>query len=77
MDIVSKLRIGMTRDDVVAAIGKPDDVSELSRRDRPPGIYKYGEIELYFEPGEAGRLYMAYTEVEASDGNRKGIVLLK
>jgi hypothetical protein len=77
MDIVGKLRIGMTREEVVAVLGKPDDISVLSRRDRPPGIYKYGEIELYFEPGNSGRLYMAYTEVGTKEGERQGIVLLK
>jgi hypothetical protein len=77
MDIVSKLRIGMTREEVVAVMGKPDDVSVLSRREHLPGIYKFGEIELYFEPGDSGRLYMAYTEVETKEGERQGIVLLK
>ncbi len=67
----------MTREEVVAVLGKPDDVSVLSRKDRPPAIYKYGEIELYFEPGNAGALYMVYTEVEAKDGGRQGLVLLK
>ena len=77
MDTVSKVRIGMTREEVVAVLGKPDDVSVLSRRDSPPAIYKYGEIELYFEPGNAGTLYMAYAEVETQEGERQGVVLLR
>ena len=77
MNIVGKLRIGMTREEVVAVLGKPDDVSVLSRGQRLPAIYKYGEIELHFEPGNVGRLYMAYTEVETKKGDRQGIVLLK
>jgi hypothetical protein len=77
MDIVGKLRIGRTREEVVTVLGKPDDISVLSRRDHPPGIYKYGEIELHFEPGNAGTLYITYTEVETKDGDRQGIVLLE
>jgi hypothetical protein len=77
MDIVGRLRTGMTREEVVAVPGKPDDVSVPSRRDRPPAIYKYGEIELHFEPGDAGTLYMAYTEIETEEGDRQGVVLLK
>ncbi|MCP6768809.1 outer membrane protein assembly factor BamE, partial [Klebsiella pneumoniae] len=61
MDIVGRLRIGMTREEVVAVLGKPDDVSLPSRRNRPPAIYKYGEIELYFASGDSETLYMAYT----------------
>jgi hypothetical protein len=76
MNIVGKLRIGMTRE-VVAVLGKPDDVSVLSRGQRLPAIYKYGEIELYFGPDNTGGLYMAYTEVETEEGDWQGIVLLK
>ncbi len=77
MGIIDKLHKGMTREAVVSVLGTPDDVSCLSGRDRPPGIYKYGEIELYFEPGTAGRLYMVYTEVETEEGRREGLVLLE
>jgi hypothetical protein len=38
MLIVGKLRKGMTRDEVVAVLGGPQDVSISSRKSRPPGI---------------------------------------
>jgi len=74
MTIVGKLRKGMTRDGVVAVLGEPEDVSVSPRQHRLPAIYRYGEVELHFD--NAGRLYMAYTEVELPDG-RQGIALLK
>jgi hypothetical protein len=77
MEIVGKVRVGMTREEVVAALGQPDDFSVLSRSEHRPAIYKYGDIELYFEPGKAGTLYMAYTEIETKEGERQGVVLLK
>jgi hypothetical protein len=77
MDIVDKVRIGMTREEVVSVLGQPDDVSVVSRKERRPAIYKYGDIELYFGPEEAGTLYMVYTEVESEDGEGQGVVLLQ
>ena len=63
----------MTREEVVAVLGPPDDVAGTSRKRKTPNIYKYGKIELYFEPWKAGRLTMVYTEDE--QGN--GVVLLE
>jgi hypothetical protein len=77
MDVVSRLRVGMTREEVVAVLGEPDDVSTLSRKHRIPAIYKYGDIELYFEPLISGKLWMVYTEVETQEGERQGVVLLR
>lgn len=77
MDIVGQLRIGMTRQQVVTVLGKPDDVSVLTRKERQPSIYKYGEIELHFEPGDAGGLFLVYTEAKEKNCDRQGIVLLK
>jgi len=55
MNILDKIRVGMTRDEVTAAIGPPDDVSIGSRRYRTPRVYKYGAIELHFEPEKGGK----------------------
>jgi hypothetical protein len=63
----------MTRNEVVAAIGEPDDTGGTSRKHRTPSIFKYGRIELFFEASQDGKLTMAYTEDE--DGN--GTVLLQ
>jgi hypothetical protein len=63
----------MTREEVVAALGPPDDVGVTSRKYPTPAIYKYGAIELHFEPWKNGKLIRAYTE----DERRNGIVLLE
>ena len=72
MDVIGRIRVGMTRHQVIEALGLPDDVGVTSRKYRTPAIFKYGEIELHFEPWKDGTLVRAYTE----DENRNGIVLL-
>lgn len=73
MELIRQIRVGMTREEVVAALGPPDDTGGTSRKYRTPAIYKYGDIELHFEPWNTGRLLRAYTE--DPDGN--GITLLE
>ena len=68
MNVVERIRIGMTREEVVERLGPPDDVGITSRKYRTPAIYKYGEIELHFEPWKSGRLVRAYTEDEHGIG---------
>ena len=63
----------MTREEVVLAIGQPDDTGGLSRKHRTPSLFKYGHIELFFEQWKDGKLTMAYTE----DENGNGSVLLQ
>ena len=67
-EILRKIHIGMTREEVVAALGKPDDTGGTSRKYRTPSIYKYGDIELFFDSWKTGRLKMAYTEDETGQG---------
>lgn len=73
MNLLDGIRTGMTRAEVVMVFGPPDDVGCTSGRHRVPQIYKYGEIELHFEPEGDGKLWMAYTE----DQNGNGVVLLR
>lgn len=73
VDVTGRIRIGMTRAEVIEALGPPDDVGGTSRKYRTPSIFKYGEIELHFEPWKDGTLVRAYTE----DEHRNGIVLLE
>jgi len=75
MEIVSRVRIGMTRDEVLAVLGVPDDTSIPRRKNLEPDIFKYGEIELHF--GESGKLWLVYTEVCGEDGERETDVLLR
>ena len=71
--LLARVRIGMTREEVLAALGPPDDTGGTSRKYRSPCIYRFGRIELHFEPRKAGKLDMVYTE----DDDGHGHVLLK
>ena len=73
MEIVEKLRIGMTREDVVRILGQPDDTGRTSCLYETPSIYKYRDIELHFTPGRNGLLWMVYKEDDAGNG----VVLLQ
>jgi hypothetical protein len=55
----------MTRDEVVKALGPPDDLGVTSRKYRTPSISRYGAIELHFEPWKDGRLVRAYKSLSA------------
>jgi len=68
MRLSEKLRVGMSREEVLALLGPPDDVGGTSRKYREPAIFKYGQVELHFEPGKDGRLLRAYTEDERGVG---------
>jgi hypothetical protein len=68
MGVVEKVRVGMSRQDVLALLGPPDATGGTSRKYREPSILKYGQIELHFEPWKDGRLVRAYTEDEQSEG---------
>jgi hypothetical protein len=72
VDVIGRIRIGMTRGEVVQALGPPDDQGVTSRKYRTPSLSKYGEIEIHFEPWEDCKLIRAYTE----DEHRNGVVLL-
>ena len=72
-NIVSQLRLGMTREEVVAVIGEPDDTGGTSRKYKTPCIYKYGDVEVHFELWKTGGLTLVYKEDQ--DGNP--VVLLK
>ncbi len=71
--ILGKVRIGMSREEVIAILGEPDDMGGTSRKYRTPCIFKYGEIELFFDPWKSGKLKAVYAE----DGDGTGSVLLE
>jgi hypothetical protein len=54
LDIVSdlirdgRLRLGMTRQELEAALGIPDEVGGTSRKYQVPSIWKYGDVEFVF-----------------------------
>jgi hypothetical protein len=64
---LTKIRKGMTRDEVIAALGEPADTGGTSRKYPTPSIYVYGAsgssragIELWFEVGKNGKLIAAW-----------------
>lgn len=55
----------MTRDELVKSLGEPDDKGGVSRKYPTPSVYKYGEIEFWFEPYKDGRLLAIRLEDQA------------
>ncbi len=59
LQTVTQLKMGMTRQEVVAAIGEPDDKGFTNRHERQnncPSIWKYEDLELWFESHKNGKL---------------------
>lgn len=63
MDQISHQLIGLSRDEVVAILGNPDVTGGTSRKYKTPSIFKYGNIELHFQPWKDGLLCMIWDEV--------------
>ena len=64
---ICPIRLGMTRDEVKAIFGEPDDVSTMSRSQRVPAIYRYKDLEFHFGQGGSGPqagLSLIYREVD-------------
>lgn len=47
---MSKVQVGMTREEVKQILGEPDDFGGVSRKYRTPRVYKYGDIQYFFGP---------------------------
>ena len=62
---ISPIRMDMTREEVRAVLGEPDDVGGTSRKHRTPAIWKYGDVEFHFDYTAGGRLFLIYREDEA------------
>jgi len=61
-DILARVNLGMSREQVVAALGQPDSMGGTSRKHRTPSIYKYGNTELWFGPQNKDTLYGIWNE---------------
>ena len=59
---ICPLRLGMTRAELKAVLGEPDDVGGTSRRWKTPAILKYAELEFHFGLGPQGRLELIHRE---------------
>ena len=44
------ISLGISREELVALLGEPDDVGGTSRKYRTPGVYKYDDVEFHFAP---------------------------
>ncbi len=73
--VLASVRLGMTREEMRAALGEPDDCDNGSRRRKLPVVYKYSDIELHFDEGHDGRLWLVY--LEDKDNNDQPHVLLR
>jgi len=61
-ELLQAVKLGMTREEVVTAVGEPDAKGCTSRKYRTPARYVYGDIELHFEPWKAGVLCLIWDE---------------
>lgn len=61
-EVNNKVRVGMSREDVIKILGEPTDTSMGTRKYPTPAIYKYGDMELYFSPWKSGRLQYWHKE---------------
>lgn len=52
--------LGATRDELRRLLGEPTDTSLPRRRQRPPAIWRYGDVEYHF--GKDGRVCLIYRE---------------
>ncbi len=67
-EILAKVSIGMTREEVIALFGPPEKMGGTTRKYRTPAIYEYGKIEFHFAPGKRGGLQLVYTEDKKHEG---------
>lgn len=65
--VLSKVKLGMTRNEVFELLGPHDGHNIGSRKYPKPTIYLYGAIELYFHYANDGGLYWVYTENKDHD----------
>lgn len=52
----SKIRVGMTREQVIDAIGNPDEKGGTSKKYPVPRVFKYRDFELHFQ--QIGRAHV-------------------
>ena len=59
---ICPIRLGMSRDDVRAAFGEPDDVGGTSRKRKEPAIWVYGGLEFHFDHTAGDELFLIYRD---------------
>lgn len=63
-EILSKIKLGMNRREVISILGEPTDFSIVTKKRKFPEVYKYDNIELHFGRGYDGILWLVYSEDE-------------
>lgn len=63
------VRLGLSRAEVLAALGEPEDWSVTSRRRRKPAILKWGDLEFHFAEDD---LFLIYTDAFDRGGPLSG-----
>jgi hypothetical protein len=59
--IFGPFHLGMTRSQIKALLGSPDEVGGVSRKNKVPSIWKYGDIELHYK-NDNDSLFMIYLD---------------
>lgn len=62
--IADTVQLGMARQNVVELLGPPPEYGIPSKNSEDWQIYKYGEVELHFEPEETGKLWLIFMHDE-------------
>ena len=57
----------MNHAEVRSLLGEPDATGGTSRRNKNPGIYKYGDVELGFGKNDQAGLVLVYLDETKSD----------
>jgi hypothetical protein len=59
---ICPIRLGMSRDQLRAAFGEPDDVGATSRKRREPAIWVYGGLEFHFDHTAGDELFLIHRD---------------
>jgi hypothetical protein len=73
---ICPIRLGMSRAEVRAAFGNPDDTGGTSRERQQPAIWVYGGLEFHFDHAAGDELFLIYRDttegvVETSISRRR------
>lgn len=60
---ISPLKFGMSQEEVIEILGKPDDISMVKVGGKPL-ILKYHDIELHFDERWGNNLFLIYSDYE-------------
>jgi len=63
---ICPIQLGMSRNDLRAAFGEPDDVGGTAREHSGPAIWVYGGLEFHFDDAACGELFLIFRD--SADG---------